>query len=124
MATYYVAKSGNNAGSGTAASPWLTINYALRQDLEPGDQVVVRSGTYRESVLVRRDGALDEPIVIRSQEPGGAKIVPPAGKVGININANHVQIVDFDVSGSSNSGITGVNVHHVKSRATSSMTTS
>ena len=72
----------------------MTINYALRQDLEPGDQVVVRSGTYRESVLVRRDGAFDEPIVIRSQEHGGAKIVPPAGKVGININANHVQIAD------------------------------
>ena len=114
MATYYVATNGSNLGDGSANSPWLTINYAMRADLKPGDEVIVREGTYNQSVLVSKDGAAGQYITIRSEVPGGAKIVPPAGKPGINVNADYVTVAGFDVSGSTVTGITATKVHHVK----------
>jgi parallel beta-helix repeat protein len=109
MTIYYVATTGNDSGTGSAASPWRTITKAMRADLKFGDEVVVRSGTYNEGVIVNRDG-----ITLRSEVPGGANIVPPPAKLGININADHVTIKGFEVFGSTTSGITGNGVHHVK----------
>ena len=66
MTTYYVAtENGNNLAQGGASSPWRTINYALQADLKPGDEIVVRAGTYNELVLVRKDGAVGEYITVR-----------------------------------------------------------
>ena len=109
MTIYYVATTGSNSGTGSATSPWRTITKAMQADLKSGDEVVVRSGTYNEGVIVNRDG-----ITLRSEVPGGANIVPPPAKLGININADHVTIKGFEVFGSTTSGITGNGVHHVK----------
>ena len=114
MTTYYVATNGNNVAHGGESSPWRTINYALQQDLQPGDEIVVRAGTYTELVLVRKDGAAGQYITVRSEVPGGAKIVAPDGQPGVTINADYVTVAGFDVSGSTGSGITGIGVHHVK----------
>ena len=108
MTIYYVATTGSDSGTGSATSPWRTITQAMRADLKFGDEVVVRSGTYNEGVIVNRDG-----ITLRSEVPGGANIVPPPAKLGININADHVTIKGFEVFGSTTSGITGNGVHHV-----------
>src|SRR5690606_22517983 len=43
--TYYVATNGNNGNSGSAAAPWLTLQYAVDQ-IAPGDTILVQSGTY------------------------------------------------------------------------------
>ena len=49
--TYYVATTGNNANSGTTiGSPFRTLNYAVSQ-LVAGDTLLVRGGTYAESLL-------------------------------------------------------------------------
>ena len=45
----HVAKTGANANAGTAESPYLTIGKAA-EAAQPGDTVVVHSGTYREWV--------------------------------------------------------------------------
>ena len=115
MTTYYVATTGNNSGSGGAGSPWRTISKAMQANLKPGDEVVVRSGIYKESVMFNKDGHAGDYITLRSEVPGGAKIDPPSGKsYGININANYVEVKGFEVYGSSGGGIIGNHVHHVK----------
>jgi parallel beta-helix repeat protein len=111
---YYVSTTGSNSGSGSANSPWRTITKAMKANLQPGDEVVVKSGTYNEAVYVNKDGKAGGYITIRSEVPGGAKIVPTGdNKAGILINANYVTIDGFDVSGSKVGGITGMFVHHV-----------
>ena len=113
MTTYYVATNGSDSGKGTSSSPWRTISKAMKANLKPGDDVVVRSGTYKEAVVINKDGAAGNYITIRSEVPGGAKIVPPGEKHGVHINANYVNFDGFDVSGSKNSGIAAVGLHHV-----------
>jgi len=50
--SYFVALNGNDAGPGTAARPWATINRAAEQ-AKAGDLVVVRGGHYMLSAQVR-----------------------------------------------------------------------
>jgi serralysin len=114
MTTYYVATNGSDSANGSAKSPWRTISKAMQANLKPGDDVVVKSGTYKESVVFSKDGSAAGYITLRSEVPGGAKIDPPGDDPGIHIRANYVGIDGFNVSGSSGSGITGKRVHHVK----------
>jgi hypothetical protein len=73
--TYYVdnksAKADDN-GPGTSARPFRTINKAA-QVLEPGERVVIASGTYRECVRPVRGGV--SPVQMISYEAApGAKV--------------------------------------------------
>jgi serralysin len=113
MATYYVSTNGSDNASGSSSSPWRTINKAMKANLKPGDEVVVRSGTYKESVSITKDGAPGNYITLRSEKPGGAKIIATK-ELGIRIDANYIEVEGFDVSGASRSGINGSRVHHVK----------
>jgi parallel beta-helix repeat protein len=113
VTVYYVATNGSDSDDGSATSPWRTISTAMKAKLEPGDEVVVKSGTYNEAVLVTKDGAADNPITIRSEVQGGAKIVPTGDKPGILVSGDHVTVDGFDVSGSKGSGITATGVHHL-----------
>jgi serralysin len=113
MTTYYVAMNGSDSGAGTSGSPWRTISKAMKANLKPGDDVVVRSGTYKEGVVVTKDGTAGNYITIRSEVPGGAKIVPPGEKYGVQINANYINLDGFEISGSKNSGIASVGHHHL-----------
>jgi len=109
MTTYYVSTNGSDSGKGTSGSPWKTINKAMKANLKSGDEVVVRSGTYKEGVHISKDG-----ITLRSEVPGGAKIDPPGEKIGINIGADYVTVRGFEVYGSAKGGIVGNGIHHVK----------
>jgi Ca2+-binding RTX toxin-like protein len=114
MATYYVATDGSDFGDGSEGAPWRTITNAMRANLQPGDEVVVKSGTYHEAVVVTKSGSEAGHITIRSEEPGGAKIRAPAESTGITINGSYVKLDGFDVAGSNKGGITGLEVHHVE----------
>lgn len=46
---HVLATDGDDGGPGTAERPWRTLGHALRQ-LEPGDTLTVRGGTYREDL--------------------------------------------------------------------------
>lgn len=54
-ATYYVATNGNDASSGTEASPWRTIQKAANT-LVAGDTVYVKQGTYNERIIPKNSG--------------------------------------------------------------------
>ncbi|AHG45232.1 RTX toxin [Rhizobium leguminosarum bv. trifolii CB782] len=115
MTTYYVATTGSGGGNGSASSPFRTISDAMASDLKPGDEVVVRAGTYNESVNMYKDGSAAGYITLRSEVPGGAVIHSASGGAnGINITANYVAVEGFEVYGSDSHGIVGDGVHHVK----------
>ena len=116
MSIYYVSTNGNDRGDGSAASPWRTISHAVRQDLDPGDEVVVRPGTYRESVEIGQGGSPSGHVTLRSEVPGEALIRAPSNTWNaISINDDYVIVDGFDVQGAGGGdGIEANDVHHVK----------
>ena len=53
MATYFVdGNTGNDSGDGSSGRPWKTLAKANSQ-VQPGDEVLIRSGTYRESLTFK-----------------------------------------------------------------------
>jgi hypothetical protein len=69
----HVSKNGNDANSGTADQPYLTINHAA-QLAQPGDTVVVHAGLYRETVKPARGGT-DEAHRITYTNAGDGEVV-------------------------------------------------
>ncbi|RFB94562.1 RTX toxin [Rhizobium leguminosarum bv. trifolii] len=115
MTTYYVATTGSDSGNGSASSPFRTISDAMASNLKPGDEVVVKAGTYNESINIDKDGSAAGDITLRSEVPGAALIRPPAGSWNaISVNANHVVIDGFDIGGATGDGIEANNVHHIQ----------
>lgn len=67
-ATFHVAQrheAADDAGPGTIDRPWKSIARAVSK-LEPGDRVVVRSGVYRERVVIQASGAVGAPITVEA----------------------------------------------------------
>ncbi|MBX5166591.1 MULTISPECIES: choice-of-anchor Q domain-containing protein [unclassified Rhizobium] len=115
MTTYYVATTGSNSGNGSTSSPFRTISDAMASNLKPGDEVVVKPGTYNESINIDKDGSAAGNITLRSEVPGAALIRPPAGSyTGISVNGNYVVINGFDIKGGTGDGIEANNVHHIQ----------
>ncbi|MBB5221396.1 hypothetical protein HNP73_001317 [Amaricoccus macauensis] len=114
MTTYYVATSGNDGAAGSSSAPWKTLSKAMSAALKPGDEVVVRSGTYNETMTIQKSGTASGYITIRSEVEGGAKIVASGSNNGINIAANYVKVEGFDVRGAGSHGIMANNVHHTQ----------
>lgn len=57
-ATYYVATTGDNAGPGSQAQPWLTIQKAANT-MVAGDTVFVNPGNYPERVTTKANGSFN-----------------------------------------------------------------
>ena len=65
-ATYYVATSGNDANSGAStSSPFRTIQKGAAV-ARAGDTVMIRGGTYRETIIPANSGTASSPIKFRS----------------------------------------------------------
>ncbi len=65
LSTWYVSTAGDNANPGTLASPFATIARGM-DAAQPGDTVLLRSGTYRETLSPVRSGLPGQPITVRS----------------------------------------------------------
>ncbi|SHE59320.1 Right handed beta helix region [Loktanella atrilutea] len=114
MTSYYVSTTGSDSGNGTSENPWGSINQAMNSNLQPGDEVIVRPGTYAESVSINHSGTSSDYITLRSEVPGGAVIAAPSGGPnGITIRANYVTVDGFEIYGSDTHGIAGFDSHHV-----------
>lgn len=66
-ATYYVSKNGDDANSGIYSSPWRTIGKA-NANLQPGDTVYIREGTYEETIRPNNSGSEGNPITYAQYE--------------------------------------------------------
>jgi len=109
--TKFVAKTGNDANSGTEASPWLTMQKAADVAVA-GDTVCVKAGTYNESVIPKNSGNAGNWITFMAY-PGTQPIVDGTG-IGRGINDGLVHILHksyikfsgFKVQNSTGGGIT------------------
>jgi parallel beta-helix repeat protein len=75
-ATYYVDAthpSASGSGPGTESQPYNTITAALMARAAPGNTILVKPGTYRETVTVPASGTAADPLVLRGH--GGVPIV-------------------------------------------------
>jgi PKD repeat protein len=89
--TYYVSPTGNDSNSGSASSPWLTLQFAVSQ-LQPGNTLNVEPGSYtgfivgwdpvNSGVYSLIAGTAGNPITIQA-DPSA-----PAGSVVINAQDN------------------------------------
>lgn len=78
----HVAPNGNDGNPGTVDRPLASINAAASR-VEPGQQILVRGGTYREAVTIKgRSGRPDAWITLRSY-PGERAVI----SVGVGQNA-------------------------------------
>jgi hypothetical protein len=93
--TYYVATNGNdNGGSGTAAAPWATLSYAIRE-VPDGSTILVRPGTY--TGLVRLDESFTVGVTVRSETPYQARLRND-GQVLIVYRGQGITIEGFDIA--------------------------
>lgn len=100
--TVYVSTKGNDKNNGSANAPFRTIEKAAKSDLDPGDVVIVKSGTYNESVQIPKaaSGAAGRYVTFRSEVPRGAKIRAEKDS-GILSFASFIKIDGFEVIGGS-----------------------
>src|ERR1051326_1519128 len=75
-ASYTVAPSGDDRASGTDGSPWRTIQHAVDR-AGPGDTVSIRTGIYREQIVMEHGGTPAHPLVL-SAAPGARVVVSGA----------------------------------------------
>ena len=71
--TFYVDNSSascSDVGPGTEAQPYCTISGAVAAHFGPGTTIIVKPGTYRESVEIPASGTTTSPFVIQAQGPG------------------------------------------------------
>ena len=64
---YFVSPSGDNSNAGTISAPWQTIQYGVDQ-LNPGDNLFLRAGTYFEKVDLNVSGTLTNRITISNYQ--------------------------------------------------------
>lgn len=76
---YFVSPEGSDSAAGTESQPFATISHAVLQ-LQPGDTLTIRGGTYAETVNVPVSGTEERPITIRGAK--GEKVRLCAGLGG------------------------------------------
>jgi hypothetical protein len=108
---YYVSTSGNDNNPGTLSQPWRTIQKAART-LVAGETVLIRGGTYRETILPANSGTAGNYITYGAY-PNEAVIVdgsginlsnPSEGLVNVK-NKHYIIIQDLTIQNSRNIGV-------------------
>lgn len=93
--TYYVAPWGSDDSSGTMTAPWQTIGKAA-QTMIAGDSVLIRSGTYPESVNPANSGTTgarityanysDEEVIVEGGQEVTGWVLDAGNRYRANIN--------------------------------------
>lgn len=105
-AEYYVSTLGSDQNSGKRDDPLQTIPRASEL-AKPGDIVYVLPGTYEGGFVTRSNGTAANRITYASAVKWQAKIAPPrisSSDTGWENQGNYVDILDFQVDGTNNSG--------------------
>jgi len=76
LSTFFVAPSGNDSSAGTQVQPFRTITHGIGM-LAPGDTLLVRGGTYAESLTTWKGGTSWSSPVTVAAYPGEAVTIKP-----------------------------------------------
>lgn len=93
-AKYFLSPEGSDAADGgTFQSPWRSFSHATAR-LNPGDELILLPGRYRETLRPRTGGTKEHPITIRAEKPREAVMDFSGGQtVGVEIlNLNHITV--------------------------------
>lgn len=103
-ADYYVATTGSDRNPGSEAQPFATIRQAA-SITQPGDNVIIRGGTYRQGVTVTRSGTAAAWITF-SAYPGEVPVLDGGGGggTGFNIEASFIRVEGLVAQNWSSSG--------------------
>lgn len=102
---FYVSKSGSDSNTGTAASPFKTIQKAANI-AKAGDTVYIREGVYNERVLVKNSGDSNNRITFAGY-PGEKVVID-----GTGIKTPYSYCPSFDVNGQSYLNIINIEVRN------------
>lgn len=92
---YVDAALGSDSNAGTSISaPWKTVQKAV-SSVQPGDTVVIRSGTYNENVVLSVSGTSSAPIKI-SNYPGEAPVINGGGTMALRASGT---LAYYEISG-------------------------
>ena len=110
----WVSTTGDDAaGTGSADSPFATIQHAI-DNAGPGTDIMVRAGTYNEALNLSVEGTTDAPIRLISADGAGAAVIAPpavAETSAISGRGTANWVIDgFTVQGSDTIGTYGVNL--------------
>ncbi len=108
-ATYHLAPGGDDAGPGSEAQPWATLEHA-GEVAGPGDVVVLAPGQYDGQLVFQRSGEADAPIVFRAAERHEAVLLSPGEEHSVVLqDVAHVRLegLAFEPSGSDASWLIG-----------------
>lgn len=94
-ADWFVAPGGT--GVGTAAAPFGRIQDALNM-AGPGDSVIIRPGTYTETVRSVRGGEAGAPIHLRAERERGSVVVTSRGRV-LDLGHPHITVEGLVIDG-------------------------
>lgn len=118
--TYYVSNTGDDGNDGSFELPWQSIQFAVDQ-VEAGDTVFVRSGSYSEQITITQSGS-DAAGFIRilnypSETPiiDGSDLSPREGDDGLIliIDKHHIVIRGFEIRNyqTSSESVLAVGIH-------------
>src|SRR6266481_5644839 len=100
---YYVSTSGSDSNSGTACSPWRTLQHAANT-ATAGATVHVAPGTYTQDQLTfNNSGTASGRIRFISDQKWGAQIRSNSSYTVLRMNGSYLDIIGFDLAGDSNS---------------------
>jgi hypothetical protein len=96
---YYVSKEGSDENPGSVEAPWLTIQHAAR-NLTAGETVLIREGTYHESVYIGQGGCLGKPITF-SAYPNEIIVIDGTGVTesqnGLIISRSYISLSGLEI---------------------------
>lgn len=103
--TFYVSTGGSDSNSGSSSSPFRSISKAAAL-AGPGDTVIIRAGTYRETIQLGASGTATAPITFKAETPGsvivsGSDIVSGWTRDGTTNAYSTTWNYDFFYSGTS-----------------------
>ena len=95
---FYIAPNGDNNNVGSEALPWRNLNHAVYA-LKAGETVLVKNGTYQESLYINKSGLPGKPITYKAYPGHKPKIEINRKQLeGILIQgASYINVEGFEV---------------------------
>ena len=98
-ADYYISPSGNDSNSGTdSATPWATFDHSMSV-LQPDDILILKDGTYNQSLNVTISGTEASPITFKAENDGKAIVDGEGTKTPCDITSYSGRMHDITVEG-------------------------